>query len=158
MLELPSEGQSFPQIRRQNLLYVDKTKYFYPIVTEGGCCFLSRPRRFGKSLIIGALAELLKGNRELFKGLWIDSSDYDFKKYPVVKLNMVGSCDTKAELLDSIKTQLDMAAQDNGLSLNELDIEKDSPPGNILTKLVSKFYYPERVRVAILIDEYDVPI
>jgi hypothetical protein len=71
---------------------------------------------------------------------------------------MVGSCDSKAALLDSIKTQLDKAAQYNGLSLNELDIEKDSPPGNILIKLVSKLYYPERVRVAILIDEYDAPI
>jgi hypothetical protein len=158
MLKLPDKGQSFPQIRRQNLLYVDKTKYFYPIATEGGNYFLSRPRRFGKSLIVGALAELLKGNRELFKGLWIDSSDYDFKKLPVVSLSMVGSCDSKDALLDSIKTELDTAAKDNGFSLNELDIEKDSPPGNILIKLVSKLYYPERVPVAIFIDEYDAPI
>jgi hypothetical protein len=88
MLKLPAKGQNFTQIRKENLLYVDKTKYFYPIVTEGGCCFLSRPRRFGKSLLIGALEELFKGNRELFKGLWIDSSDYDFAKRPVVSLTM----------------------------------------------------------------------
>jgi hypothetical protein len=50
MLTLPFAGQSFPQIRGQNLLYVDKTKFFYPLVTDGGSYFLSRPMRFGKSL------------------------------------------------------------------------------------------------------------
>ncbi|MDR1607725.1 MAG: AAA family ATPase, partial [Deltaproteobacteria bacterium] len=158
MLEFPSEGQSFPQIRSQNLLYVDKTKYFYPMLKKGGCYFLSRPRRFGKSLIIGALAELLKGNRELFKGLWIDSSDYDFKKYPVVTLSMVGEHKNEAALEASLINRLQGAARENGLRLADLDLAENSPPGDILDGLVSKLCSDENTRVAILIDEYDAPI
>ncbi|MDR3204411.1 MAG: AAA family ATPase, partial [Deltaproteobacteria bacterium] len=56
---------------------MDKTKYLYPIIKQPGCFFLSRPRRFGKSMLLDTLRELLKGNRDLFKGLWIDPSDYD---------------------------------------------------------------------------------
>ncbi|MDR3205203.1 MAG: AAA family ATPase, partial [Deltaproteobacteria bacterium] len=77
MLKLPSDGQTFSQIREYNLLYVDKTKFLYPIIKQPGCYFLSRPRRFGKSMLLDTLRELLKGNRDLFKGLWIDPSDYD---------------------------------------------------------------------------------
>lgn len=84
MLKLPSEGQNFVKIREMSLLYVDKTEYIHRIVQSQGCVFLSRPRRFGKSLIVEAMAELLKGNRALFSGLWVDSSGYDFKEYPVV--------------------------------------------------------------------------
>ncbi|MDR3204750.1 MAG: AAA family ATPase, partial [Deltaproteobacteria bacterium] len=79
MLELPSAGQTFSKIRKNNFLYVDKTKFLYPIIKKEGCFFLSRPRRFGKSMLLDTLRELLKGKRDLFKGLWIDQSDYDFK-------------------------------------------------------------------------------
>ncbi|MDR1607347.1 MAG: AAA family ATPase, partial [Deltaproteobacteria bacterium] len=158
MLKLPAQGQSFPQIREDNLLYVDKTKYFYPMLKKGGCYFLSRPRRFGKSLIIGALAELLKGNRELFKGLWIDSSDYDFKKYPVVTLNMVGEHKNEAALEASLINKLHGAAEENGLRLADLDLAENSTPGDILDRLVRKLCSDNNSRVAILIDEYDAPI
>ncbi|MDR3205086.1 MAG: AAA family ATPase, partial [Deltaproteobacteria bacterium] len=71
MLKLPRAGQTFSKIRKNNFLYVDKTKVLYPIIKDEGCYFLSRPRRFGKSMLLDALRELLKGNRDLFKGLWI---------------------------------------------------------------------------------------
>ncbi|MDR3204691.1 MAG: AAA family ATPase [Deltaproteobacteria bacterium] len=56
-------------MKEYNLLYVDKTKFLYPIIKQPGCYFLSRPRRFGKSLLLGTLEAFLKGRRELFKGL-----------------------------------------------------------------------------------------
>jgi hypothetical protein len=128
------------------------------MMKKGGCYFLSRPRRFGKSLIIGALAELLKGNREFFKGLWIDSSDYDFKKYPLVKLNIVGSCESKDVLVGSLINKLHGTAEENGLRLADLDLAENSTPGDILGRLVRKLCSDNNSRVAILIDEYDAPI
>ncbi|MDR1870928.1 MAG: AAA family ATPase, partial [Deltaproteobacteria bacterium] len=158
MLKLPSNGQNFAKIRRDDLLYVDKTKYIYPIVKKGGCYFISRPRRFGKSLLIGTLENLLKGNRELFQGLWIDSSDYDFQKYPVVKLSVSGDCDSEAALVGSLINKLQGAAEENGLSLADLDLAENSSPGGILDRLVRKLCSREKNLVAILIDEYDAPI
>ncbi|MDR2352069.1 MAG: AAA family ATPase, partial [Deltaproteobacteria bacterium] len=132
MQELPLEGQSFTIIRNDNLIYVDKTKYLYSISKKKGCYFLSRPRRFGKSLLLGSLNELLQGKRELFKGLWIDSSDYDFPKMPVVMLSMTGSFDSKAVLEQSIKIKLKSAAKIIGIDLEGLISFKDSSPADIL--------------------------
>jgi hypothetical protein len=89
MKDLPYSGQTFSKIIEDDLLYVDKTEYIYSLIKKGVCYFLSRPRRFGKSLLLSAMEELFQGKRELFRGLWIDSSDYDFKKRPILKLNMI---------------------------------------------------------------------
>jgi hypothetical protein len=153
MLDLPSAGQDFVRIRENKLLYVDKTEYLYPIVTEGGNFFLSRPRRFGKSLIIGTLKELLEGNRDLFKGLWIESSDYGFEKRPVIKLSMDCACRTAARLMLSIKYRLKRVAGEFGLEINH-----DLTPDEILLELVETLYIKENKRVAILIDEYETAI
>jgi hypothetical protein len=158
MLKLPVKGEDFEDIRKNNLLYVDKTKHLYNIASETGCYFLSRPRRFGKSLLIGALVKLLEGRRDLFKGLWIDSSDYDFKKRPVISLSMTGSCDTKDRLLGSIKSKLMTAAEDNDLTLSDLGVSPDASPDVILSRLIATLYRRDKSRVAVLIDEYDAPI
>ena len=68
---LPLDTSSFRQIRESGNLYVDKTKWIYRLITKERCYFLSRPCRFGKSLTINTLKELFRGNKELFKGLWI---------------------------------------------------------------------------------------
>jgi len=89
MKKLNSGVSAFSIIRQSNYLYVDKTEYIYNLVSEdGGYLFLSRPRRFGKSLLVSTIEQLMLGRRELFKGLWIDSSDYDFKPYPVLRIDM----------------------------------------------------------------------
>lgn len=69
--ELPIGISSFPKIVEKNLIYVDKTEYVYKLLQRGGIYFLSRPRRFGKSLLISILEEIFNGNKELFKGYWI---------------------------------------------------------------------------------------
>jgi hypothetical protein len=161
MLKLPSEGQSFVQIRQDNFLYVDKTRFLHTLVRRGGCNFLSRPRRFGKSLLVAALEQLLRGRREFFKDLWIDSSGYDFPKYPVVRLALTGECRSEAELTNTIKTELKIAAIFNGLDPDELKMDSCTP-GNMLKKLVitlyNHFQKDRQTPVGILIDEYDAPI
>ena len=87
---LPIGIQSFRKLREGNYLYVDKTEYIHKLITENDYIFLSRPRRFGKSLLISTIGEIFRGNRELFKGLWIYDSDYDWVEYPVIKLDMSG--------------------------------------------------------------------
>ncbi|MDR3223665.1 MAG: AAA family ATPase, partial [Methanobrevibacter sp.] len=80
--KLPIGRQDFRLIRENNYLYVDKTKYIYELIESGDIYFLSRPRRFGKSLLLSTIAELFKGNRELFKGLYIyDKWDWN-NSYP----------------------------------------------------------------------------
>ncbi|MBF0362116.1 MAG: AAA family ATPase [Oligoflexia bacterium] len=80
MKMLPVGIQSFEKLIELNCVYVDKTKYFYDLIKSGTTYFLSRPRRFGKSLTISTLEAIFLGRRDLFKGLWIhDQSDYDFK-------------------------------------------------------------------------------
>jgi hypothetical protein len=135
-----------------DLLYIDKTEYIHKIIRNGGCMLLTRPRRFGKSLLLGAMGEVLKGNRELFKGLWIDSAGYDFKKYPVVKLTMSGGCGTKERLEATIMEELRAAAQDNAVAL------EGETPGIAIKKLVENIKLSTAERVAVLIDEYDAPI
>ncbi len=69
--------QSFPEIREKDWLYVDKTEYIYQLVTQAKYVFLSRPRRFGKSLLISTIEEYFKGRRELFEGLAISKHECD---------------------------------------------------------------------------------
>ncbi|MDR2169866.1 MAG: AAA family ATPase, partial [Planctomycetaceae bacterium] len=87
MQKLPIGIQSFSSLRRDDYLYVDKTEIIHKMVTGGKIYFLSRPRRFGKSLLVSTLDELFNGQKELFDGLFIyDKWDWS-KKYPVIRLD-----------------------------------------------------------------------
>ncbi|MDR1291060.1 MAG: AAA family ATPase, partial [Planctomycetaceae bacterium] len=87
MKKLPIGIQTFEKIREDNCLYVDKTEYIHRLVTSGDVYFLSRPRRFGKSLTISTLDALFSGKKELFEGLYIyDKWDWS-KKYPVIRID-----------------------------------------------------------------------
>jgi predicted AAA+ superfamily ATPase len=82
MKELPLGRQDFSEIIEEGLLYVDKTKQIYNLIDLGKLYFLSRPRRFGKSLLISTLRELFQGNKALFKDLWIgQETDYEFESF-----------------------------------------------------------------------------
>ncbi|MDR3309558.1 MAG: AAA family ATPase, partial [Tannerella sp.] len=84
---LPIGVQSFEKMRKDDYVYVDKTEAIYRIVTGGNIYFLSRPRRFGKSLTVSTLEELFKGNKALFEGLYIhDKWDWT-KHYPVIRID-----------------------------------------------------------------------
>ncbi|MDR2406301.1 MAG: AAA family ATPase [Deltaproteobacteria bacterium] len=87
--KIPSELSSFKEMINEGYVYVDKTDMLHKlIVSNGKSFFLNRPRRFGKTLLLDTLAAIFKGDRTLFAGLKISNTDYDFKKYPVLHLNM----------------------------------------------------------------------
>src|SRR5579872_5125098 len=88
MKHLPIDISSFGSMITGNYVYVDKTEIIYNLFSGGRrLFFFSRPRRFGKSLLISTLIELFSANRKLFKGLWIDSSDWEWIEYPVIHLD-----------------------------------------------------------------------
>ena len=151
--KLPIGIQSFRKIREGNYLYVDKTKYIYKLITENDYIFLSRPRRFGKSLLISTLAEIFKGNKELFKDLWIYNSDYNWTKFPVIKLDMSGASTLSYTLLlNTIAQQISFQGK-----LLQLEI-KDDIPQIAFDKIIKEAFLKYNRKVVILIDEYDAPI
>lgn len=152
MKNLPIGMQTFRDIIQNDYLYVDKTEKIFDLVKNPkGVYFLSRPRRFGKSLLISTLNEIFEGNKELFKGLWIYKSDYAWEKHPVVRIDFSKK---KAENRDDLKGfilyQLKNIAEKYGVSL-ERD-QYDEAFDELLTKL------SQINKVVVLIDEYDKPI
>jgi hypothetical protein len=99
------------------------------------------------------MAEALKGNRELFKDLWLDSSGCDLKKRPMARLVMAGPCDAAEDLSSAIVAELRREAKQNGL----VSLEGTSP-GAILKNMASDLYFSAGEKVAVLIDEHDAPI
>lgn len=154
MRRLPLGIHTFHKLRRDNCVYVDKTEHAYNLITRGYRYFLARPRRFGKSLFVSTLHEILSGNKALFDDLWITQSDYHWKPYGVIKLDFSGVAgDDVEELQSGLCDMLIKIA--NGY---KLDIDQSSNnPRKILSLTVSALYV-HFGHVAILIDEYDSPI
>ena len=152
MKRLPIGIQTFRDIVQNDYLYVDKTEKIFDLVDNPkGVYFLSRPRRFGKSLLISTLNEIFEGNKELFNNQWIYKADYAWEKHPVVRIDFSKSkARNSDELINYIIYQLDKTAQLYGITLEQAqyDIKFDE----LLTKLsgINK--------VVVLIDEYDKPI
>lgn len=134
-------------------MYVDKTRYLYELVRPGtGIHFLARPRRFGKSLMISTLEEIFLGNRELFKGLWIDSSDYEWQLRPVIRIDFsANAVNSAANLVQVIDYYIEGIAQHYGVTLRGFDYQTRF--GNLIQQLAQR-----GKKVVILIDEYDKPI
>ena len=149
---LPTSTATFRDIIHGGFLYIDKTRHIYDLIHNAkGAYFLSRPRRFGKSLFISTLEELFSGNRALFQGLWIDSSDYDWAVHPVIRLDFsLYPAVTPADLKENIKLYLQDVADKYGVTL------KDAPYyaqfGDLIRQLSAQ------AQVIVLIDEYDKPL
>jgi hypothetical protein len=154
MKNFPSPNQTFKEIRTSDYIYVDKTEYLYKLITHSGNYFLSRPQGFGKSLILETIKEIFSGNRDFFKGLWINSSDYDFKKYPVLNLVMTGECNTADRLSSLIVDQLKQAARENNVELED----NSASPDSIFQNLVFDIKQKTGQKVVVLIDELDACI
>lgn len=152
MQSLPIGIQTFRDLREGNFLYVDKTKHIYSLIEQTkGIYFLSRPRRFGKSLLLSVLDEIFSGNKELFKGLWIYASSWEWKKYPVLRFDFSKQkAGNKEELTRFIFNELDLNAKRNEIKLESVDYFAQF--GELIHKLGQK------EKVVILIDEYDKPI
>jgi hypothetical protein len=151
---LPIGIQTLAKIRSENCYYVDKTPFALRLVEQGSHYFLSRPRRFGKSLFLDTLAELFAGNRELFVGLYAqDHWDWSVK-YPVIRLSFAeGRLESRAELDQRIRWNL----EHNRTRLGLAPLGWDDIPGgfaDLILAAVAKYGQ----RAVILVDEYDKPI
>ena len=152
-MKYPIGIQSFDQIREEGYVYVDKTDLIYKLVTSGKIYFLSRPRRFGKSLLVSTLEHYFLGHKELFKGLAIEDLEQDWLEYPVFHVDFNGSDFTQAGVLENkINTQLTRWEQAYG----RLDMSNDS--GNRFAYVLEQAHKQTGRRAVVLIDEYDKPI
>jgi len=148
--KLPIGIQDFRKIRENDFLYLDKTPYIFKMATQAGAYFLSRPRRFGKSLTISTLQELYSGSRDLFQGLWIeDKWDWN-KQHPVIRLSLK---DVNFEQLGLEKALFDR--------IEEMSLHMSVP----VTRQNARDQLREIIQVlgrerkaVVLIDEYDAPI
>lgn len=151
MMKLPLGIQHFTTIREEGYAYVDKTRQIYEMVSTGKFYFLSRPRRFGKSLTVSTLNELYTGNRKLFEGLWIeDKWDWE-RRLPVIWLEFAASGYRSLGLPLAISKLLDRVAMAYGVDLSEEDI------GLRLQELIERLH-AMLGPVVVLVDEYDKPL
>ena len=152
MRKLPLNESSFFEIRANNQIYVDKTRYIYDLLNTSKFIFLSRPRRFGKSLTVSTLAALFEGKKELFKNLYIYDK-WEFKKYPILWFDFSGiSNDTEQILKQSLLQKLKKIATQYDITLPSA--EPKDQLGALIDSIAQKHEQP----VVILIDEYDRPI
>ncbi|BAI79854.1 conserved hypothetical protein [Deferribacter desulfuricans SSM1] len=153
MKKLPVGIQSFRKIREENYIYVDKTKEAYELVNNFTYVFLSRPRRFGKSLFLDTLKELFEGNKKLFEGLYIyDKWDWD-EKYPVIKISWAGDLRT----LEKVEERAIDILKSNQKRIG-IECENLENPSSCFNELIQRAYERYNQKVVILIDEYDKPI
>ncbi|MCQ2395237.1 MAG: AAA family ATPase, partial [Kiritimatiellae bacterium] len=156
MEKITTDISTFENMRKAGYVYVDKTDLLWQLVaeTEGRQFFISRPRRFGKSLMLSTLQAIFEGKRELFKGLKIEKMKYDWAKYPVVMLDM---SDAAAESVEQLRENL-LGIVDGLVDEFELEgVRRTSSPGMYLGnffKALAKKSGP----FVVLVDEYDVPL
>ena len=132
-------------------VYVDKTAYLHSLVRqEGTMCFLSRPRRFGKSLTVSTLEAVFQGRRELCKGLTIDALDYDWKKYPVIHIDFTNCWKKMAE---GLKSWLKKAMIQTAVCYGIAPLDQAQDAGDVFSDLIDGL--SALGKVVVLIDEYD---
>lgn len=153
--KLPIGIQDFESLRNDGYLYVDKTEYIYHLVHEGKPYFLSRPRRFGKSLLLSTLKAYWEGRKELFSGLAIEKlEEGDWKSYPVFYFDFNGTnYQVESALEDIIDEQLRRWEQEYNLISDE-----KAGLGERFRNLIFAAYKKTGLQCVILVDEYDKPL
>ena len=145
--------QTFDKIRQLDMLYVDKTEYVYELTHEYSYCFLSRPRRFGKSLLTSTIQCYFEGRKELFKGLAIEQLEKEWGKHPVLHFDMSTAKHVSKEGLErNIGKQLKRLESVYGISEPDVDLN------GRLYDLILAAYEQTGQKVVVLIDEYDAPL
>ena len=151
---LPIGTQHFPHIVAGNYLYVDKTELIHQLIHNVRVGFLSRPRRFGKSLLISTLEAIFQGRQELFKDLWIGKSDYQWPEHPVIKIDFSALTNTNAHTLEqAIKERLQEIYDYYHIPMVGTDDLK-----HMFRQLIRRLSTQLSRQVILLIDEYDKPI
>ncbi|MEA3333336.1 MAG: ATP-binding protein [Pseudomonadota bacterium] len=152
--KLPIGIQTFSKIREDDFLYIDKTQIALDVIENNQYVFLSRPRRFGKSLFLDTLKNIFMGNKDLFKGLYIDDK-YDFSRtFPVINISFAkGKFKNREQLKKKIISILEYSQKDFGVECKE-----PTSPDICFEDLIRKVYEKYQQKVVILIDEYDKPL
>lgn len=149
MQTLPIGIQDFPQLRERNHIYVDKTQQIFDLLQAGAFVFLSRPRRFGKSLLTTTLKAIFQGKRALFQGLWIEDK-IDWQPRPVILINFNDLNYRDMSLAEALDDHLDRLAGEYELALDSTDYKSK------FLELIQRL--SEHQKVVLLIDEYDKAI
>ena len=151
--KLPLGLQTFAEVRGSGCVYVDKTPFAIKLANEAKLYFLSRPRRFGKSLFLDTLRNLFEGKRELFQGLYAEQNWQWSVKYPVIKLDMSGTSGSLSALRSVLEGKLRRAAKRLGIELSNTD-----EPVKLFEQLIEEACDQYGRQVVLLIDEYDKPM
>ncbi len=156
MKAIEQSTYDFPSLRGKNVVYVDKTAWLHKLITAENqkLNFIARPRRFGKSLMISTLKAIFQGRRELFKGLAIDKTDYDWQVYPVIHFDMSAVSTTDFETFKrsfayAVKTAIESA----GATYDDALVYSDN-----FGKAIKELALKTGKKVVVLVDEYDAPV
>ena len=151
---LPVGIQTFEKIRENDMLYIDKTEYIWNMIHLSNYIFLSRPRRFGKSLLVSTLQAYFEGRKDLFKGLFIETVEKEWTEYPVLRFDMSTAkhCD-KEELLLELSNKLTRYEAIYGKGAAD-----EVKPNQRFQGLIERAHEKTGKKVVILIDEYDAPL
>ena len=144
----------FERIRQDGRIYVDKTDLIYQLTQESQFVFLSRPRRFGKSLLCSTLKYYFEGRKDLFEGLAIAKLEKDWKQYPVLHFDM-SACKNKYEIsqiIEELHSQIDEHERKY-----KMENTKGSP-GTRFKKLIQGLYEASGLKTVVILDEYDAPM
>ncbi len=144
----------FKELIKGNYIYVDKTEYIYKLINSGKYYFLSRPRRFGKSLLLSTIEYLFRGERELYKGMYIEDKWEWEETKPVVRIDFAKDIKKKEDLKEKMYQELR-----KNYMWNKLEMPKETRDESILLEeLIMRISERERKQVVVLVDEYDKPI
>lgn len=155
MQTIETETYDFPTMRRKNRIYVDKTGQFHALITGNTSLhFVARPRRFGKSLMISTLDCIFRGRKELFEGLAISKTDYDWPVHPVIRFDFSGiSTASLAEFKESFRARVLKSLANAGAT-----VQPEALPGINFDNAIQELYEKRGREVVVLVDEYDAPI
>lgn len=145
--------QTFSEIRKRDMLYIDKTEYVYRMASSGKFFFLSRPRRFGKSLLVSTLKSYFEGKKELFRGLALEQLEKEWTEYPVLHFDMSGGKHMDKEQLERYLAFI-LEAEEKKWGITNPQIDAN----NRLTQLINTAYEKSGKQVVVLVDEYDAPM
>ena len=149
----PLGEQSFKEIREAGKVYVDKTAYI-PLLLENKFYFLSRPRRFGKSLLLSTLEAFFLGRRDLFKGLAVDTFEWNWEEHPVIRIDLNGIDYTQGNDALSVRIESTLAAYEAKFGISQTCTLPAERFRNLITEAASKFGH----KVVVLVDEYEKPL
>ena len=144
----------FERVRQDKRIYVDKTALIYKITKESSFVFLSRPRRFGKSLLCSTLKYYFQGRKDLFEGLAIDELEKEWKQHPVLHFDL-SACKNKSsvdKITEELHSQLDEHEKMIGLEKTQ------GTPGNRFKQIIQNAHEKTGLRTVVILDEYDAPL